>query len=227
MEQPSNNSEYIKSNEDIEIPEPPTLSSSSDEDTVDDTIDEVGNIYHNVKCTLINNKDKDFVKSLRDESYHICRELIPIPYIKHSFSKFTEGFVYNDDIGRRLGFCIWKVNEDIHKDLRTTYSLYIFLICSKARDQKLCRNIFYDLENYCKRNRIVSVSLEAANPDLEAYYETFGFRTESRLHGIKMTKYIDGINLFIKTKKNRDGSNTKQRHTQTRKKQKMIGDHVM
>lgn len=216
MESSANEEEKIKWNEEVEIRDPIIESSSSD------NIHETSNIYQNVKCTLISNKDKDFVRSLRDESYRICRESIPINYIKKVFTKFTEGFLYNDDLGRRLGFCIWKVKENIHKDSSTTYSMYIYLICSKVKDLKLSRNIFYDLDNYCKNRRISSIELEAANTDLEKYYETFGFKTETRTFGIMMRKIVYDINLFKQTKKNKESTTKKQ----TRKKTKII-DHIM
>lgn len=185
------------------------------------TLDETN--YSTVRRTFITNKDKDFVKSLRDESHRICKESINPLYLKKAFGKFKEGFLYNDEIGRRLAFCIWNINEIAYKDDKASdYVMNLLLICSKYSDLKLSRNMFFDMENYCKEKGIRSIEMQAANTNLEKYYETFGFRTEPRFDGLIQMRKIIFERLNLKQTKKNKTTNVKQ----TRKKPKEYVYHI-
>jgi hypothetical protein len=186
------------------------------------------NIYMNPRRTYFTNSDKEFIRTLRDESHRICREEINPDYIKKVFKKFKEGFLYNDEIGRRLAFCIWKVNEHPRKDgYGSDYILNLLLICSKHKELKLSQTMFHDLESYCMTNRIAQIELEAVNSKVEELYKTFGFISMPKViegnNTVKMVKGVYVRKLRKKTETNKSYSSLRL----TRKKPKDIGgDHV-
>jgi hypothetical protein len=191
-------------------------SDKSAESVILNDLDSMDNIYPIVRKTFITNEDKAFVKTLRDESQNICRESIDPNYIKRSFKKFKQGFLYNDEIGKRLGFCIWKVDEILRKDGGTSkYVLNLLLICSRYQSLKLSRNMFFDLDNYCKENGIEKIKLQPVNSKIEEYYKTFGFQTLQKISEDDITEMIKIVYTSIAIKKTRKN---KSQTRQTRKK---------
>jgi hypothetical protein len=194
--------------------------SESTEPVILDDLDSMDNIYPIVRRTYITNENKAFVKTLRDESLRICRESIDPKYTKRMFKKFKEGFLYNDEIGRRLAFCIWKVEEILRKDGRPSkYVLNLLLICSRHQSLKLGRNMFFDLDNYCKEKGIETIKLQPVNSKIEEHYKTYGFVTLPKFNEDDATEMAKNVYTSIAIKKTIKNKSPTQ---QTRKKSKII-----
>lgn len=143
---------------------------------------EVSNVYPNdlVKHN-IHAAQRPLIAYLRSEAYDICRTVIPYEYIRASFNKFKNGFVYYKD-KIPIAFCIWKVNE--HMGFSGTFKeMYIYLICGKQLDYKLVPRIMDDVVHLCRKNNIHYITLEPANDTLKSYYIKCGFKERINMVG--------------------------------------------
>lgn len=164
------------------------------------TFQDVHNIYPDVRITLFARDDKQLIDTLRNESFHICRDLISNKYISSSFLKFKQGYLVNAHDGKRLGFVIWKINKDMSKmDNIERKHMFIYLICSRQTEEKVGRVLLHAIDTYCQQHNIVSIQLEPANEALISVYESYGYEKSYVLRKLYMTKYIDPI--YIKKTK--------------------------
>jgi hypothetical protein len=143
--------------------------------TIHENAIEVSNVYptdlvkHNIHAS-----QRQLIAYLRSEAYSICRTAIPPEYIRASFNKFKNGFVYYKD-KIPIAFCIWKVNE--HMGFSGTFKeMYIYLICGKQLDYKLVPRMMDDVVHFCRKNNINYITLEPANDTLKSYYIKCGFK---------------------------------------------------
>jgi hypothetical protein len=148
---------------------------------------EVSNLYpNNLQKINIRPEQRQLISYLRHEAYSICRTTMHYDYIKASFNKFKNGFVYYKD-KLPIAFCIWKVREYLQFS-GTFKELYIYLICGKQLDYKLVPRIIDDVVNLCRKSNIQYISLEPANDSLKEYYIKCGFKERC---GINNSKLLD------------------------------------
>lgn len=140
-----------------------------------ENIIEISNIYPNnlIKQNL-RAEQRQLISYLRSEAFSICRNEIPYEYIKASFNKFKNGFVYYKE-KIPIAFCIWKVREYLQFS-GTFKELYIYLICGKQLDYKLVPKIIDDVVQLCRKSNISYITLEPANEVLKSYYIKCGFK---------------------------------------------------
>jgi len=155
-------------------------------------IEEVSNIFPDVRISIFTKHDNDLVDTLRTESYRICRELISPKYINNVFRKFHQGYLINNHLGKRLGFVIWKIFDEPSKcnDFANIRSMYIYLICARLTNEKVGRVLLDAVDSYCIKYNISTVRLEPANNDLIDVYEKYGYTKEMYNHKIYMVKAI-------------------------------------
>jgi hypothetical protein len=146
------------------------------------TIMEMSNIYpKNLTKHTIYKKDYKIVRQIQSSAYGLCRTKIPMEYIKYSFKKFENGFVYYD-YNQLIAFCIWTVDMIS----MTNTQLHILLICGKKRDYNLVPRILDDVVYLCRKSNIQYISLIPANEELQNYYIQCGFEKNSMRIGDDM-----------------------------------------
>jgi hypothetical protein len=152
---------------------------------INENIIEVSNIYPNdLKKTNLRANQRPLIAYLRSEAFTICRTVIPYDYIRASFNKFKQGFVYYKD-KLPIAFCIWKVKN--HIQISGTFKeLYIYLICGKKLDYKLVPRIIDDVVHFCRKNNIQYITLEPANDVLKSYYIDCGFKERDNFGGSRI-----------------------------------------
>ncbi len=146
------------------------------------TLMEMGNIYPaNLTKHTIHKKNYKIIRQIQSIAYGLCRTKIPIEYIKYSFKRFENGFLYYDYI-QPIAFCIWTIDiiSMTHKQL------HILLICGKKRDYNLVPQILDDVVYLCRKVNIQYISLIPANEELQNYYIRCGFEKNSMRIGDDM-----------------------------------------
>ena len=157
------------------------------------------NIYpNNIDRAIFFSRDK--AKYIR--AMDTCRNMINQQYIDTAFKNFQKGYLYKDEDGDFLGFCIWKEYKDIQKDGTFLKKLHITLICADYNDYNLGRKILYDIESYCINNNFSLITLEAANNDLVKYYEKGGFTLTNKITK-EMIKEVKILTFHRKNSKTR------------------------
>lgn len=147
-----------------------------------DTMMEMSNIYPtNLTKHTIHKKNYKIIRQIQPIAYGLCRTKIPIEYIKYSFKRFENGFLYYDYI-QPIAFCIWAIDiiSMTHKQL------HILLICGKKRDYNLVPRILDDVVYLCRKANIQYISLIPANEELQNYYIRCGFEKNSMRIGDDM-----------------------------------------
>jgi hypothetical protein len=144
---------------------------------------------------LIRPLNTSLVNRLREQANNTCRGKISLDYIKHIFNpfgnNFSGGYIYYDNIESDsiISFIVWsietitindeniipKTNEYNNIKSKSYKRCFIKLICSNRTNTTLGYKMLDDVENYCIRNTIYVLKLEAINQNLENYYEKFGF----------------------------------------------------
>ena len=165
----------------------------------------MNNIYpNNINRTIFFSKDKSRYSSLENKAIDTCRNLISPKYIHTVFNRFNKGYMYKDDNGEIIGFCLWKEYNKITKSGNESKQLHILLICADYNDYNLGRKILYDMDGYCIDNKISSIILEAANDTLVKYYEKSGFVLLNKLTR-EMYKKVKILTIY----KNKSSSKTR------------------
>jgi hypothetical protein len=179
-------------------------------------MEEVNNIYPPITKIQFDSSQRRYVSMIKSQSDDLCKFKIFPDYIKRAFNSFRRGIIYQEN-NNNIGFVIWKEKQIIPKSNKvlknTKKVLYVLLICSNAKNVRLTRLIFYDLEEYCKDKGIEHIQLIPSNDKLEQLYETYGFiKNNNNIEGI-MTKNVK----LIKIKRNKTRKHRTNNYSKTKK----------
>ena len=139
-------------------------------------------------------------KILKKEAYGICRTDIPQSYITNTFNNYSYAYVYKNDIGKIIGFVVWK--ERITHSLVTPGKKYIdlLLICA-LKGLHFSPYMLYDLEEYADQNDFEEIYLEPMNDKLVRHYMKFGYIILSKGPKVMMGKIIKPPKKNITTRR--------------------------
>jgi hypothetical protein len=159
---------------------------------------------------MLRSSQRDIIRQLKLMANTICRDVIPTEYINKSFNKFKQGFVYYDDFGRTVGFCLWTIKTiDRSKQAKENIQvMHVHLICGKKMNFYIGNRIFPDLERYCAENNIDAIQLEPANDSLKTYYESYGFELTDTYQTIMTKRVSYKLTAYNRSKTRKHKRNT-------------------
>jgi hypothetical protein len=157
---------------------------------------EIENIHPtDVEKVLIHASERAYISAIRRHAFEVCRGNISVSYIKQSFNRFKNGFVYlrNNTV---VAFCIWNVRDNQNPDGTFKPALRIRLICSSSTSGVNMDVILYDIDAYCRSKGIKFISLYPANDSLREYYRTKGFVDLYEEHEGSMSRRVDTTVIY-------------------------------
>ena len=143
----------------------------------------VGNISHpTITSAFIDKRDGRLRSMLKHQAEFICKGVINEEYITRAVNRFNGGFLYQSETHSNVGFCIWKTTTDVSKAKggSDTQHMELLLICAKDPELHLGSVMLNDVELFCSRKGICSISLQPLNDKLREWYRKFGY-SDSRL----------------------------------------------
>jgi hypothetical protein len=140
--------------------------------------------------TLFSITDRQLVRTLQAHAIETCRNLISPEYIRKVFNRFKWGFLYKDEEGSILGFCLWKPIKETLKSGGMYEYTHLLLICAEENEFKLGKKMLYDLETHCIEKGSGSIRLEPVNERIEAYYTSLGYKGIQELPPYTMEKRL-------------------------------------
>jgi len=137
---------------------------------------EVSNISHpTLTRSFIDKRDGHMRLLIKNQAEFICKGVINEQYVNRAMNRFNGGFLYQTH--SNIGFCIWKTVREVSmaKGGADTQRMELLLICAKDPELHLGPLMLNDIELYCLRKGIGSISLQPLNEKLRGWYRKFGY----------------------------------------------------